>query len=109
LIHHHLDNNNAYTDDLLALSITHTITHSLSTGIGAWKKSWRALEMLYKVKKVRAIGVSNFNVQQLKTLMVRKHALIPMTLKERERERERERENDSSFPSSHDAPHLKHS
>jgi len=37
--------------------------------VGLWEQSWRALETLYKTKKVRAIGVSNFNLQQLKTLM----------------------------------------
>ena len=33
------------------------------------KDTWRAIEDLYKQKKVRAIGVCNFNAKQLKTLI----------------------------------------
>jgi len=32
-------------------------------------ETWKALEKLYKTKRVRAIGVSNFNTRQLKKLM----------------------------------------
>jgi diketogulonate reductase-like aldo/keto reductase len=35
---------------------------------GTWKDSWRAMEMLYKQKKLRALGVSNFQLDQLKEL-----------------------------------------
>ena len=33
-----------------------------------FKETWRALEKLYQVKKVRAIGVSNFNINHLEDL-----------------------------------------
>lgn len=33
------------------------------------KETWKALEKLYKEKRIRAIGVSNFTVNQLKNLM----------------------------------------
>jgi hypothetical protein len=35
---------------------------------GTWKDSWRAMETEYKQKKLRAIGVSNFQLEQLKEL-----------------------------------------
>jgi diketogulonate reductase-like aldo/keto reductase len=34
-----------------------------------YKETWKALEKLYKDNRVRAIGVSNFNVNQLKDLL----------------------------------------
>lgn len=36
---------------------------------GKFKETWRALEELYKDGKVRAIGVSNFNIHHLETLL----------------------------------------
>lgn len=36
---------------------------------GKYKDTWRALETLYKEKKVKAIGVSNFQVHHLEDLM----------------------------------------
>ena len=36
---------------------------------GTWRESWRALEALYERGEVRAIGVSNFNVGELKELL----------------------------------------
>mmetsp|Transcript_3818 Transcript_3818/g.4230 ORF Transcript_3818/g.4230 Transcript_3818/m.4230 type:complete len:270 (-) Transcript_3818:85-894(-) len=36
---------------------------------GTWKDSWRVMEDLYKQKKVRAIGVSNFSPSQLRELI----------------------------------------
>ncbi len=36
---------------------------------GKYKEAWRALETLYKVGKVRAIGVSNFQIHHLEELM----------------------------------------
>src|SRR5665647_1926739 len=35
---------------------------------GKFKETWKALEKLYKDKRVRAIGVSNFHVHHLKDL-----------------------------------------
>ncbi|PYZ96153.1 aldo/keto reductase [Alteribacter lacisalsi] len=36
---------------------------------GKFKETWRAMERLYREGKVRAIGVSNFNVHHLETLL----------------------------------------
>jgi len=36
---------------------------------GTWKDSWRAMEELYAQKKIRALGVSNFDLSQLKELV----------------------------------------
>lgn len=36
---------------------------------GKYKDTWRALEKLYKEKKVRAIGVSNFHIHHLEDLL----------------------------------------
>lgn len=36
---------------------------------GKYKEAWRALETLYKAGKVKAIGVSNFQIHHLKDLM----------------------------------------
>lgn len=36
---------------------------------GTWKDSWKSLEILYHDKKIKALGVSNFNVQQLESLL----------------------------------------
>ncbi|MBB4824535.1 diketogulonate reductase-like aldo/keto reductase [Sporosarcina luteola] len=44
---------------------------------GKYKETWRALEDLYKEKKVRAIGVSNFKVHHLEDLL-QDAAITPM-------------------------------
>jgi len=36
--------------------------------VGTWKDTWVAVEHLYRNKRIRAIGVSNFNLHQLKEL-----------------------------------------
>lgn len=36
---------------------------------GTWRDSWRALEELYREGRIRAIGVSNFNEQELRELL----------------------------------------
>lgn len=43
---------------------------------GDLHSSWTAMEELYKEGKVRAIGVSNFNMSQIQDLL-RKHTVIP--------------------------------
>jgi diketogulonate reductase-like aldo/keto reductase len=43
---------------------------------GDVNSSWRAMEELYKEGKVRAIGVSNFNMNQVQDLC-REHSVIP--------------------------------
>lgn len=45
--------------------------------VGKYKETWRALETLYKQKKVRAIGVSNFHIHHLKDL-VKDAKIIPV-------------------------------
>ncbi len=44
---------------------------------GKYKEAWRALETLYKAGKVKAIGVSNFQVHHLKDLMADAE-IVPM-------------------------------
>jgi diketogulonate reductase-like aldo/keto reductase len=44
---------------------------------GKYTETWRALETLYKEKKVRAIGVSNFQTHHLDTLLATAE-IVPM-------------------------------
>ncbi|GLB52749.1 2,5-diketo-D-gluconic acid reductase [Neptunitalea chrysea] len=43
---------------------------------GDVNSSWKAMEELYKEGKIRAIGVSNFNINQISDL-VKQHSVIP--------------------------------
>ena len=43
---------------------------------GDFNSSWKAMEELYKEGKVRAIGVSNFNMDQIQDLL-KQHSVIP--------------------------------
>ncbi|MCT8138293.1 aldo/keto reductase [Anaerobacillus sp. CMMVII] len=45
--------------------------------IGKYKETWKALEKLYKEGKVRAIGVSNFQISHLKDL-ISECEIVPM-------------------------------
>ncbi|KAM3576180.1 hypothetical protein VYU27_001888 [Nannochloropsis oceanica] len=61
--------------DYVDLLLLHTSDCSDWTGLcqpdperGTFFDAWRALEKLYELEKVRAIGVSNFNVSQLEAL-----------------------------------------
>jgi methylglyoxal/glyoxal reductase len=36
---------------------------------GTWKEAWKALEKIYHDKQARAIGVSNFSLEQIKQLI----------------------------------------
>lgn len=45
---------------------------------GTWEDSWKALEELYEAREVRAIGVSNFNLRQLKQLVEEVATVKPM-------------------------------
>jgi len=47
---------------------------------GHWLDTWRALEHLYNKKRIRALGVSQFNVQHLKILMRHKQKHIPLSV-----------------------------
>lgn len=49
---------------------------------GKYNETWRALEELYRAGKIRAIGVSNFDIQRLRDLM--KHASIKPVLNQME-------------------------
>jgi diketogulonate reductase-like aldo/keto reductase len=46
-------------------------TGEIATKKGVWKESWRVLEEKYNNGVLKSIGVSNFNIQQLKELWVR--------------------------------------
>lgn len=45
------------------------LIHWATPARGLYKETWRALEKLYKDKRVRAIGVSNFHIPHLQDLM----------------------------------------
>lgn len=45
---------------------------------GTWQDSWKGLEELYEAREVRAIGVSNFNLRQLKELVEEVAKVKPM-------------------------------
>ncbi|WP_429970394.1 aldo/keto reductase [Fructilactobacillus sp. Tb1] len=49
---------------------------------GKYNETWRALEDLYMAGKIRAIGVSNFDIQRLRDLM--KHASIKPVINQME-------------------------
>lgn len=44
---------------------------------GKYKETWRALEKLYKDRRIRAIGVSNFQIHHLKEL-IEEFEIVPM-------------------------------
>ena len=54
---------------LLRMKLDYLDMYLIHHPLGDYKGSWRALEDAYKAGKVRAIGVSNFGINQLSDLM----------------------------------------
>jgi len=60
----------AYDDSLKRLGLDYLDLYLIHWPVaGKYKDTWRALETLYKEKKVRTIGVSNFHVHHLEDLL----------------------------------------
>ncbi|MFD2210866.1 aldo/keto reductase [Virgibacillus halophilus] len=60
----------AFSDSLEKLGLDYLDLYLIHWPVkGRYKDTWRALEKLYRDKKVRAIGVSNFHVHHLENLM----------------------------------------
>ena len=60
----------AYDDSLKRLGLDYLDLYLIHWPVaGKYKDTWRALETLYKEKKVRIIGVSNFHVHHLEDLL----------------------------------------
>lgn len=60
----------AYEDSLKRLGLDYLDLYLIHWPVaGKYKDTWRALETLYKEKKVRTIGVSNFHVHHLEDLL----------------------------------------
>lgn len=54
---------------LLRMRLDYLDMYLIHHPLGDYKESWRALEDAYKAGKIRAIGVSNFGINQLSDLM----------------------------------------
>jgi diketogulonate reductase-like aldo/keto reductase len=60
----------AYSDSLKRLGLDYLDLYLIHWPVaGKYKDTWRALETLYKEKKVRTIGVSNFHIHHLEDLL----------------------------------------
>ncbi|PGA28782.1 aldo/keto reductase [Bacillus thuringiensis] len=60
----------AYEESLKKLELDYLDLHLVHWPVeGKYKDTWRALETLYKEKRVRAIGVSNFQIHHLQDVM----------------------------------------
>lgn len=60
----------AYSDSLNRLGLDYLDLYLIHWPVaGKYKDTWRALETLYKEKKVRTIGVSNFHIHHLEDLL----------------------------------------
>lgn len=57
-----------FRETLSRLETTYLDLYLIHMPIGNWQGSWKALQSLYAAGKVRAIGVANFNQQQLDEL-----------------------------------------
>lgn len=57
-----------FRETLSRLETTYLDLYLIHMPIGDWQGSWKALQSLYAAGKVRAIGVANFNQEQLETL-----------------------------------------
>ena len=60
----------AYDMSLQRLGVDHLDLYLIHWYNANIKDTWRAIEKLYKEKRVRAIGVSNFHIHHLETLLV---------------------------------------
>jgi methylglyoxal/glyoxal reductase len=69
---------NAYETSLKKLGLEYLDLYLIHWPVeGKFKEAWRAMESLYKSGKVKAIGVSNFQVHHLEELM-KDSEIIPM-------------------------------
>lgn len=60
----------AYEESLTKLGLDHLDLYLIHWPVaGKYKEAWRALETLYKEGRVKAIGVSNFQIHHLEDLM----------------------------------------
>ncbi|MDA2258553.1 aldo/keto reductase, partial [Bacillus cereus group sp. MYBK163-2] len=60
----------AYEESLKKLKLDYLDLYLVHWPVeGKYKDTWRALETLYKEKRVRAIGVSNFQIHHLQDVM----------------------------------------
>ena len=60
----------AYEESLAKLGLDHLDLYLIHWPVaGKYKEAWRALETLYKEGRVKAIGVSNFQIHHLEDLM----------------------------------------
>ncbi|TCJ81562.1 UNVERIFIED_ORG: diketogulonate reductase-like aldo/keto reductase [Bacillus cereus] len=60
----------AYEESLKKLELDYLDLYLVHWPVeGKYKESWRALEILYKEERVRAIGVSNFQIHHLKDVL----------------------------------------
>lgn len=57
-----------FRETLARLKTTYLDLYLIHMPIGDWQGSWRALQSLYSAGKVRAIGVANFNQEELDKL-----------------------------------------
>lgn len=66
----------AFETSLKNLGLDYIDLYLIHLPQGDVNASWTAMEELYKEDKVRAIGVSNFNIDQVQDLM-KQHSIIP--------------------------------
>lgn len=66
----------AFEASLKKLGLDYIDLYLIHIPQGDVNSSWKAMEELYKEGKVRAIGVSNFNMDQIQHLL-RQHSVIP--------------------------------
>ncbi len=68
----------AYEESIKRLGVDYVDLYLIHWPVkGKYIETWKALETLYKEKKVRAIGVSNFHVHHLEDLMTASE-IVPM-------------------------------
>lgn len=66
----------AFEDSLKKMKLDYIDLYLIHLPQGDVNSSWKEMEDLYKEGKVRAIGVSNFNMDQIQDLL-KKHTIIP--------------------------------